>query len=122
MFPGPRQACCSSPTAVSYWLLASLVAWGGLSLIGMYWYPLHPSSAAAVCLAVAIGCTANWFRNRTLHCAITGPLFLIAGALFLVSEMRVVAIDPGVVWLIVAIVTGCSFLLEWYATSETMRI
>lgn len=100
---------------MSYWFLASLVAWGGLSLIGRYWYPLHASSATAICLAVAIGCTANWFRNRTLHCAITAPLFLIAGVLFLLSEMRVIAIDPGIVWLIVAIVTGFSFLLEWYA-------
>jgi hypothetical protein len=28
---------------------------------------------------MAIGCLANWLRNRSFHCAITGPLFLIAG-------------------------------------------
>jgi hypothetical protein len=53
----------------------SVVAWGVLSLIGLYWFPLHALSAATILFAMAIGCVANWLRNRTLHCAITGPLF-----------------------------------------------
>ena len=108
-----RQVCCSSPLTMRYWCSASLIAWGILSLIGFYWYPLHASSAATICLAVAIGCGANWFRNRTLHCGITGPLFLIAGALLLLSDMQVFAINSRIVWLIVAVGTGLSFLLEW---------
>lgn len=111
-----RQVCCSSPTSIGYWCFASLLAWGGLSLIGIYWYPLHGSAAATVCFAVAIGCIANWLRNRTLHCGITAPIFVIAGALFLLSEMRLITISPIVVWLPVAIATGLSFLLEWCAT------
>jgi hypothetical protein len=31
---------------------------------------------------MAIGCLANWLRNRSFHCAITAPLFLIAGIAF----------------------------------------
>ncbi len=73
-----KAACCSSPAAMCYWLAASLIAWGVLSFIGIYWRPLHALSAAAILSAMALGCVANWFRNRTLHCAITGPLFLIA--------------------------------------------
>jgi hypothetical protein len=38
-------ACCSSPAAMCYWFVASLIAWGVLSLIGIYWRPLHASSA-----------------------------------------------------------------------------
>jgi hypothetical protein len=111
-----RQACCSSLTSIGYWCCTSLLAWGGLSLIGIYWYPLHGSAAATVCLAVAIGCIVNWLKNRTLHCGITAPLFAIAGTLFLLSDMRLIAIAPAVVWLPVAVVTGLSFLLEWHAT------
>lgn len=107
-----RQACCSTPSAMWYWCSASLLAWGILGLIGIYWYPLHASSAATICFAVAIGCAANWVRNRTLHCGITGPLFLIAGAVFLLSDLRVFQINPCIVWPIVAIVTCLSFLLE----------
>jgi hypothetical protein len=30
-------ACCSSPAAICYWFIVSLMAWGVLSLIGIYW-------------------------------------------------------------------------------------
>jgi hypothetical protein len=102
-----------------YWCSASLLAWGALSLIGVYWYPLHATSAAMICIAVAIGCGANWLRNRTLHCGITGPLFLIAGVVFLLSDARVFQINPDIVWSIVAVLTGVSFLLEWRYTSRS---
>src|SRR5712692_8304157 len=65
-----KEACCTSPAAVCYWFAVSLVAWGVLSLIGIYWRPLHAPSAAACLFAIAIGCAANWLRNRTFHCAI----------------------------------------------------
>jgi hypothetical protein len=35
-----KRACCSSPAAMCYWLAASLIASGLLSLIGIYWRPL----------------------------------------------------------------------------------
>jgi hypothetical protein len=56
---------------------------------------------------------ANWFRNRTLHCAITRPLFLIAGIMFLFAENGTLAINARFVGPIVAIVTGIAFLVEW---------
>jgi hypothetical protein len=30
-------ACCSSPAAICYWFIVSLMAWGVLSLVGIYW-------------------------------------------------------------------------------------
>ena len=60
--------------AIWYWFAASLIAWGALSPIGLYWHPLHASAAVTILLALAIGCFANWVRNRTFHCALTGPL------------------------------------------------
>jgi hypothetical protein len=84
------EACCSSPAAICYWFAASLLAWGALSLIGIYWRPLHASSAATCLLAMAVGCLANWLRNRTYHWAVTGPIFLIAGVVFLLSGVRVI--------------------------------
>ena len=56
--------------------------------------PRLPSQPAAACLfAMAIGCLANWVRNRSFHCAITGPLFLIGGVLFLLSGVRSIHVD-----------------------------
>jgi hypothetical protein len=93
-----RGACCSSPAAMCYWFAVSLMAWGVLSLIGIYWPPLHAWSAAAILFAMAIGCFANWLRHRTFHCGITGPLFLIAAVVFLVSDVSKVHISSLLIW------------------------
>ena len=60
----------------------------------------------------AIGCFANWLRNRTFHCAISGPLFLIGGVMFLLSEMNVIHVNTHWVWPFVLIGVGVAFLLE----------
>jgi hypothetical protein len=108
----PAKACCSSPAAICYWFIVSLVAWGVLSLIGIYWRPLHASSEATCLFAMAIGCLANWRRHRTFHCAITAPLFLIVGVMFLLSGIRIVHLNTRWVWGFVLIGVGIAFLLE----------
>jgi hypothetical protein len=62
---------------------------------------------------MAIGCLANWLRNRSFHCAITGPLFMTAGVVFLLSNVHIIHVNPVLVWTIVLIGTGIAFLLEW---------
>jgi len=99
-----------------YWFAASLIAWGVLSLVGIYWHPLHALSAATILFAMAIGCVANWLRNRTFHCGITGPLFLIAAVVFLLSDASMVHLNSLVVWPFVLIGVGIAFLLEWRYT------
>ena len=94
--------------------MVSLVASGVLSLIGIYWLPFHAPSTAACLFAMSIGCMANWFKNRSLHCTITGPLFLISGIAFLLSALRVIPrIDTLWVWPVLLIGIGIAFLLEW---------
>jgi hypothetical protein len=112
----PKGACCSSPAAMWYWFGASLIAWGVLSLVGIYWHPLHALSTATILFAMAIGCVANWLRNRTFHCGITGPLFLIAAVVFLLSDASMVHVNNLVVLPFVLIGVGIAFLLEWRYT------
>ena len=113
------EACCSSPAAICYWFAVSLIAWGVLSVIGIYWRPLH-ASAATCLLAMAIGCFANWIRNRTYHCAVTGPIFLIAGVVFVFSGAGIVHVNALWVWPFVLIGVGVAFLLEWrYAKRDS---
>src|SRR5260370_34791382 len=92
------EACCSSPAAICYWFVISLITWGVLSLIGIYWRPLHAPSAAACLFAMAIGCFANWTKNRSFHCIITGPVFLIAGLVLLLSDGLLIHVNP--VWVL----------------------
>jgi hypothetical protein len=114
-----KGACCSSPATMCYWFAASLIAWGVLSFIGIFWRPLHGSSAATILFAMAMGCVANWLRNRTLHCGITGPLFLIAALVFLVSDVTMTHVNSLLVWPFVVIGVGIAFLLEWRYTKPS---
>jgi hypothetical protein len=107
------KTCCSSPATICYWFVASLIAWGLLSLLGIYWWPFRALSATTSYLAMAAGCFANWFRNRTLHCGVTAPLFLLAGLVSLLSETDVVYVDSRLVWPFVVMGGGLAFLLEW---------
>jgi hypothetical protein len=108
-----RTVCCSSPASMCYWLVASLVAWALLSLIGSYWHPLGSSSASTILLAAGIGCVANWMKNRTLHCSITAPLLLIAGTLFLLSDVTILNVPARLVWAVLGAGICVAFLLEW---------
>jgi len=105
------KVCCSSPASIGYWFIASLAAWAVLAIIGVFWYPLHATSAATCLLAMAVGCFANAFKNRTYHCVLTGPLFLIAGIVFL--SLDSLRIKASVVWTGVLVGTAVAFLLEW---------
>jgi uncharacterized membrane protein len=62
---------------------------------------------------MAIGCMANWHKNRSFHCALTGPLFLIAGVAFLLAGVGVIHVNTLLVWRFVLIGIGIAFLLEW---------
>ena len=105
------KVCCSSPASICYWFIVSLAAWAVLAVIGMLWYPLHAYSAATCLFAMAVGCFANAFKNRTYHCVLTGPLFLIAGILLLFSDP--IHIKASLIWAGVLVGTGIAFLLEW---------
>jgi hypothetical protein len=61
---------------------------------------------------MAIGCLANWRRNHSFHCAITGPLFLIASIVFLLSGEHMI-VNTRWVWPFVLSGVGIAFLLEW---------
>jgi len=106
------EPCCSSPATLCYWFIVSLLAWALLSLIGIYWHPLRTPWAACL-FAMAIGCLANWVKNHSLHCVITGPLFLVAGVIFLLSGVGLIRLNASWVWPLVVAGVGLAFLLEW---------
>jgi len=62
---------------------------------------------------MGIGCVANWFKNRSFHCAISAPLFLIAGVAFLLAGLHVIHLNTLLVWPFLLIGVAIAFLLEW---------
>lgn len=115
------QACCSSPSAMCYWFMVSLAAWGLLSLVGMYWHPLHAFSEVTILFAASIGCFANRIKNHTIHCAITAWVFLGGAVVFLLPNIGLIEIDPRYVWPVLATGTFLAFILEWQYTSRPTR-
>src|SRR5205807_6511214 len=107
-----REVCCSSPTAMCYWFATSLIAWGVLGVAGVYWSPLHWYSASTILLAAGIGCIANWLRNRSFHCVITGPLFVIAATLSLVGSLGLAHLHVSLVWSLPLVGMGVARLWE----------
>src|SRR2546429_2875243 len=103
---------CALPI-LCYWFATSLIAWGVLGVAGVYWSPLHWYSASTILLAAGIGCIANWLRNRSFHCVITGPLFVIAATLFLVGSLGLAHVHVSLVWSLLFVGIGVAFLLEW---------
>jgi len=100
-----------------YWWVVSSMAWALLSLLGIVWHPLHAMSAGTILLAAAVGCFANWIKNRTFHCSRTAWIFLAGGVAFLLTDNGVIQIEPRFVWPFVTVGTLLSFILEWrYAT------
>ncbi|HKW98655.1 MAG TPA: hypothetical protein VJN43_13040 [Bryobacteraceae bacterium] len=113
-----KSACCSSPGAILYWLCVTIVAWALLGLMGAIWEPLQAKSAITILFAMSAGCFANWIRNRTYHCLIDGPLFLVSGALFLLRRLGVVHFPSWAIWLPLCAGVCISFCLEWRMASR----
>jgi acyl-homoserine lactone acylase PvdQ len=68
---------------------------------------------------MAIGCLANWVKNHSLHCVITGPLFLVTGVAFLLSGVGLISFNPVWVWPFTVVGVGIAFLLEWRYTKRS---
>jgi hypothetical protein len=96
----------------------SVLAWGLLSLIAIYWHPLRTPWAACL-LAMSIGCLANWLKNHSLHCVVTGPLFLIAGVLLMLLGGDLIQFHVSWLWLFILAGVGIAFLLEWLYTKRS---
>jgi len=105
------NVCCSSRASICYWLVASVAAWAVLTTLGLFWHPPQATSAVTCLLAMAVGCLANAVKNRTYHCLLTGPLFLIAATRLRSSELT--HVKRASIWAFVLVGTGMAFLLEW---------
>jgi hypothetical protein len=92
--------------------VAQPVAWITLSLIGLTWYRLHATSAITILFAMSAGCIANWIRNRTYHCFVDGPIFLIAGSTFLLRTLGIIQFPSSAIWVPLFTIVLISFWLE----------
>ena len=110
-----------SRSAMWFWA----VACGLLYIVGLVlasvWGPLEPYGDTLMLLALGIACLLNFGRNRTLHCAITGPLFLVGAVAAALIEGGVWTFDLSVIWTVVLIGVAVACAIEWFTVGQHKR-
>lgn len=107
----PKNLCCTSPRALCYWGSAFLIFYGiGLGLV--FWLHWQPYELVVLFTALGLACFANLARNRSFHCAITGPFFLLVALALGLEAAGIWKLRGAVLWPAVVIVVCAAFLLE----------
>jgi len=107
------QSCCTTPAAACYWAAAFVLVYGAGLLLTAIWPTLEAYGDTMLLVAFGAACFLNFRQNRTLHCSITGPLFLLGALAAAMIEAGIWTVDLSVVWGIVLVGVGLAFIIEW---------
>jgi hypothetical protein len=112
-----RQAhslgCCTTPSAMCFWAMTFVLFYGASLLLGRFWPAVQHYPDAVLLTALAAACLVNFRRNRTLHCGLTGPIFLLGAVAALVAEAGFWRVDQSALWCVVLTGVCLAFLIEW---------
>ena len=112
------QTCCTSPAAMWFWA-AAFGALYGLDLVARSTWPVfEPYADTLLLAALGLACFINFGRNRTLHCGLTGPLFLVAAVVAFLTEAQVWNLNEEALWGLVLGGVAFAFLIEWRAVGR----
>ena len=107
-----KSVSCTTASSLCYWALVFVIVLGLFSLAKLVWPELRIYSNALLFAAAGIACVVNYRRNCTYHCAITGPLFLIAAVVLVIGVRRGWEMPAALVWAVVLLGVGFALLLE----------
>ena len=74
---------------------------------------VQPFADTAILIALAAACAINFGRNRTLHCGLTAPLFLLGAVAAALIEAGAWQVDMAIVWSVVLLGVAAAFVMEW---------
>ncbi len=107
------QSCCTTtPTAMWLWGATFAILYGAGAVLRDTSPAFRPYGDTVTLVALAAACFVNFGRNRTLHCGITGPLFVTAAIVALLGEAGVWDIDENMLWGVVLAGVVLAFLVE----------
>ncbi len=86
------------------------------SLTHSYW---GDALTVAYFAAYGLYCLQNYLGCREIHCAITGPGFLLAAGVMLLRDVGIFDQGIGVPYLVFAAAAGLGCLLEWQYWKRT---
>ena len=108
-----NQPCCTSPAAMWFWAAAFAVLYGMGLLMRSAWPVFEPYADTLLLAALGAACFINFGRNRTLHCGLTGPLFLLAAIAAALIEAGLWDVSDEALWGVVLVGVALAFLIEW---------
>jgi hypothetical protein len=92
--------------------------WGAGLLLRSAWSAVQPFGDTLILVALAAACVINFSRDRTLHCGMTGPLFLLGAVAAAFIEAGAWQFDMAIVWGVVLLGVGISFIIEWRTVGQ----
>ena len=107
------QSCCTSPAAMWFWAAAFAVLYGIGLVMRSAWPVFEPYADTLLLVALGGACFINFGRNRTLHCGLTGPLFLVAAIVAVLIEAGISDVGEEALWGVVLVGVALAFLVEW---------
>jgi hypothetical protein len=107
------QTCCTSPAAMWFWAVAFAVLYGVGLVMRSTWQAFQPYGDTLLLAALGAACFINFGRNRTLHCGLTGPLFLVAAIVAALIEAQVWGVPEDALWDVLLVGVALAFLIEW---------
>ena len=112
------QTCCTSPAAMWFWAAAFAVLYGAGLLVGFTSPVFEPYGDTLLLAALGAACVINFGRNRTFHCGLTGPLFLVAAIVAALIEAGIRDVSEEALWGVVLVGVALAFLIEWRAVGR----
>jgi hypothetical protein len=113
------RSCCTTPAAMCFWAAIFVLIYGAGLLLTSVWPQARPFEDTLILVALAAACVVNFWRNRTLHCGITGPLFLVGAVAAALIEAGAWRFDLAIVWGVVLLGVGIAFIVEWRTVGRT---
>lgn len=106
-----KRFCCLTPRAACTWAVAFFVLYG-LGLIVLHLAHAERYQETALFAAMGLACFVNFAQNRSFHCVITGPFFVLVAAALALQAYGMWNVSAAVLWPTVVIVVGIAFVLE----------
>jgi len=107
------RSCCTTPSALCFWGAIALLIYTAGLLLSVVWPAIRAFPSTVCLLAMGGACVFNYARNRTLHCVITAPVFLLAALAMACSEANIWHVSDRVLWGFALVAVAIAFLIEW---------
>ena len=107
------RSCCTTPSALCFWAATALLIYSAGLLLGTMWPTMRHYNDTLVLAAMSGACFLNYWRNRTLHCILTGPVFLLSAVVTALSRAGIWHVDQVLLWGLVIIAVALAFIVEW---------